>query len=200
MPDFAFELAALKPVCGIDEAGRGPLAGPVVASAVILDPAHFPDGLNDSKVLNAKRREQLFDAIMQTAHVGIGQANVEEIDTHNILGATKLAMQRAFAALATTPATALVDGNQPPALSCRVQAIVKGDAKSLSIAAASIIAKVTRDRIMAELGAAFPMYGFEKHAGYGTAAHLAALNAHGPCPHHRMSFAPVRLAMERVAA
>ncbi len=195
MPDFAFELASLQPVCGIDEAGRGPLAGPVVASAVILDPMRFPDGLDDSKALTAKRREQLFDVIMQCAEVGIGQASVEEIDSVNILGATKLAMQRAYAALATQPAAALIDGNQPPVLPCRVQAIVKGDAKSLSIAAASIIAKVTRDRMMAELGAVFPMYGFERHAGYGTAAHLAALDVHGPCPHHRMSFAPVRLAM-----
>lgn len=195
MPDFAFELASLQPVCGIDEAGRGPLAGPVVASAVILDPMRFPDGLDDSKALTAKRREQLFDVIMQCAEVGIGQASVEEIDSVNILGATKLAMQRAYAALATQPAAALIDGNQPPVLPCRVQAIVKGDSKSLSIAAASIIAKVTRDRMMAELGAVFPMYGFERHAGYGTAAHLAALDVHGPCPHHRMSFAPVRLAM-----
>jgi ribonuclease HII len=200
MPDFALELAAAQPVCGIDEAGRGPLAGPVVAAAVILNPEHIPAGLDDSKALTARKREALFEKIMQTAQVGVGQADVSEIDSLNILGATKLAMQRAFAVLPTAPATALVDGNQPPALPCHVQYVIKGDAKSLSIAAASIIAKVTRDKIMVELGAAFPEYGFEKHAGYGTAAHLAALATYGVTPHHRQSFAPVRAAMQAEVA
>lgn len=196
MPDFVLERVAAQPVCGIDEAGRGPLAGPVVAAAVILNPDNIPSGLNDSKVLTARKREALFEIIMHTAQVGVGQASVAEIDNLNILGATKLAMQRAFAALLTVPASALVDGNQPPVLPCHVQYVIKGDAKSLSIAAASIIAKVTRDKMMAALGAAFPHYGFEKHAGYGTAAHLAALAAHGVTPHHRTSFAPVRAAMQ----
>ena len=193
-PDYAFETEAGAPsalVCGVDEAGRGPLAGPVVAAAVILDPAHLPAGLNDSKKLTAARREALYDLIHAQAHVGVGMASVEEIDRINILAASMLAMARAVAALPSTPAHALIDGNRSPELPCPATPIVKGDGRSLSIAAASIVAKVTRDRMMVEMAAAFPAYGFERHMGYGTKQHLAALEKDGPCPHHRKSFAPV---------
>ncbi len=195
MPDFTLEMTVGHPVCGVDEAGRGPLAGPVVAAAVVLDPQAIPSGLNDSKVLSARQREALYTQILATAQVGVGEATVEEIDALNILRATQRAMQRAVAALPCLPATALVDGNQPPVLPCAVHAVVKGDARSLSIAAASIVAKVTRDRCMHALAAAFPHYGFERHAGYGTRAHLAALASHGVTVHHRTSFAPVRAAL-----
>ncbi len=191
-PDFALEQAHAGIVCGIDEAGRGPLAGPVVAAAVIFPQYHAPAGINDSKKLSAAARERLLEAIQAGAHVGIGTASVQEIDTLNILGATKLAMQRAYALLPLRADAALIDGNQPPALPCRVQAVIKGDALSLSIAAASIVAKVTRDRIMQQLGAQYPGYGFERHAGYGTKAHLGALMRLGVTPHHRASFAPIR--------
>ncbi len=193
-PDFRIELAAMrkgaKIVCGIDEAGRGPWAGPVVAAAVVLDPRCIPDGLNDSKKLSEARREALFDPIMAAARVGIGIAAVDRIDRDNILQATLWAMAEALAQIDGV-ALALVDGNRAPALPCPVQTIVEGDAKSLSIAAASIIAKVTRDRIMVDLDAAYPGYGFARHKGYGTALHQEALRRLGPTPLHRKSFAPV---------
>lgn len=193
-PDFAFEEEAGAPqviVCGVDEAGRGPLAGPVVAAAVILDPAHLPPGLDDSKKLTAKKREALYGLIRAQAQVGVGMASVEEIDRINILAASMLAMSRAVAALPSAPAHALIDGNRSPELACPATPVVKGDSRSLSIAAASIVAKVTRDRMMIEMAAEFPAYGFERHMGYGTKQHLDALENAGPCPHHRKSFAPV---------
>jgi ribonuclease HII len=192
-PDYSLEIQAGGRVCGIDEAGRGPLAGPVLAAAVIWEnPERIPQGLNDSKKLSRAQRENLFEAVIERAVVGIGEATVEEIEIHNILGATRIAMQRAYCDLAIAASTALVDGNQPPVLSCRTIAVVGGDARSLSIAAASIIAKVTRDRIMETLGQQYPEYGFERHAGYGTAHHLEALQRVGPCPAHRRGFAPIR--------
>lgn len=200
-PDFSFEDDALArglhPVCGIDEAGRGPWAGPVVAAAVILDPANIPEGLNDSKKLTAARRGALFPAIMASAAVGIGIAEVDRIDRDNILAATLWAMGEAIRILTITPALALVDGNRAPALSCPVLTIVKGDGRSLSIAAASIIAKVTRDRMMAELDRHHPGYGFARHKGYGTAFHSAALARLGPCAEHRKSFAPIAALLRR---
>jgi ribonuclease HII len=194
-PDFSCELDALDRgygiVCGIDEAGRGPWAGPVVAAAVILDPQNIPPGLDDSKKLNDARREYLFDKIISSAQVGVGIGDEVRIDRDNILAATMWAMAEAVRGLPCAPDFALVDGNRNPALSCPVQTIVSGDARSLSIAAASIIAKVTRDRIMIRLDQDFPAYGFARHKGYGTAAHHAALQRVGACVHHRKSFAPI---------
>lgn len=201
MPDFSIERQYTSPVCGIDEAGRGPWAGPVVAAAVIWPQnAPLPVGLDDSKKLKPAIRDRLFDHIMRHCIVGVGQSCVEEIDQTNILAATKLAMQRAFDALPAKPQTALVDGNQPPILPCTTLAIVKGDSLSLSIAAASVIAKVTRDRLMEELSRHYPVYGFERHAGYGTPHHMEALRQHGPCPEHRQSFAPIRKLLKAKAA
>ena len=180
------------PCCGIDEAGRGPWAGPVVAAAVILDPANTPIGLNDSKKLSAIRRETLFGQILATSRVGIGEASVDEIDALNILQATYLAMRRAIEALPIPPGHALIDGNRiPPDMPCTAEAIIKGDAKIPAIAAASIIAKVTRDRIMSRLDAEFPGYGWAQNAGYGVAAHAKALIELGVTPYHRRSFKPV---------
>jgi len=175
----------------VDEAGRGPWAGPVVAAAVILDPKHLHKGIDDSKKLKPQARDTLYETIMHTAQVGVGQASVEEIDTLNILAATMLAMQRAVAALPALPALALIDGNRLPALACPAKFVIRGDALSLSIAAASIIAKVTRDRLMTDMARDWPHYGFERHFGYGTPHHQSALATHGPCPHHRRSFAPI---------
>ena len=193
-PDFTREQklisAGLIP-CGIDEAGRGPWAGPVVAAAVILDPHNIPPGLNDSKKLNAAKREALFDPITATSIIGIGIVGPHQIDAINILQATFRAMAEAVAALSTPAHIALVDGNRPPPLGIQVQTIIGGDTLSLSIAAASIIAKVTRDRIMRDLDEAHPGYGFAAHKGYGTAAHAAALQRLGPCEDHRKSFAPI---------
>ena len=192
MPDFTLERSIAGPVAGVDEVGRGPLAGPVHAAAVILDPARLPPGLDDSKKMSETRREKAFDAIMASAiAVGIGVASVEEIDRINILAATMLAMRRAVERLTIRPVHALVDGNKVPALPCPAEAIVKGDSKVLSIAAASIIAKVTRDRFMSELDAACPGYGWARNKGYGTADHMAALARLGPSMHHRTSFAPI---------
>ncbi|MDE2350437.1 MAG: ribonuclease HII [Alphaproteobacteria bacterium] len=195
MPDYAAEARYLArhpgPVAGVDEAGRGPLAGPVVAAAVILDASRIPDGLNDSKKLTALRREALYEAIMGCALVGVGEASVDEIDLLNIRQATHLAMARAVRALGTPPAFALVDGNDAPALPCRCDTIIGGDGLSVSIAAASIVAKVTRDRLMRELHKSHPGYGWDSNMGYGTEAHLAAINRLGPCLHHRRSFAPI---------
>ena len=186
-----FDLFGL--VAGVDEAGRGPLAGPVVAAAVILDELQPIKGLKDSKVMTARARERLFDEIRAKALCcSIAQASVEEIDTLNILQATMLAMQRAVDGLRLRPHHVLVDGNRLPVLKVQAEAIVKGDAKVKAISAASILAKVHRDRLCIELHEAHPQYGFDGHKGYPTAAHLAALREHGACPHHRRSFAPVR--------
>lgn len=195
-PDYFHEAAFARDghvrIAGIDEAGRGPWAGPVVAAAVILDPANIPCGLNDSKKLSRARREQLFPAIEEVANVGIGQASVDEIDDINILRASFLAMRRAVANLALHPDACLVDGNRDPGLGMATKTLVKGDAISLSIAAASIVAKVTRDGIMADLSQLYPQYGWERNAGYGVPAHREALSLVGVSPHHRKSFAPIR--------
>ncbi len=181
---------------GVDEAGRGPLAGPVVAAAVMLDENHPIVGLNDSKKLSAARREALFDEIRSKALCSaIAEASVEEIDTLNILQATMLAMQRAVSGLRLPPKLVLVDGNRLPPLSMQAQAIVQGDALVPAISAASILAKVTRDRWCLQVDAQFPQYGFAIHKGYGTAAHLAALRVHGACVLHRKSFKPVTAVM-----
>jgi ribonuclease HII len=187
-------------MAGVDEAGRGPLAGAVVAAAVILDDLNPIKGLADSKKLTALKRDKLYDEIRAKALcVGVGQASVEEIDSINILQATMLAMQRAVANLRLKPSLVLVDGNRIPMLDILAEAIVQGDSKVQAISAASIIAKVTRDRQCAELHARFPQYGFDAHKGYGTAQHLAALSEHGACSEHRRSYAPVREAVERAA-
>ena len=177
---------------GVDEAGRGPLAGPVVAAAVILDELNPIQGLNDSKKLSAKRREALFDEIRARALCfSIAEASVQEIDDINILQATMLAMKRAVEALRLPPKLVLVDGNRLPTLSIRAEAIVQGDALVPSISAASILAKVHRDRLCEAMHQRYPVYGFDQHKGYGTAQHMAALQAHGPTECHRMTFAPV---------
>ncbi len=195
MPDFSLEEAAGGLVAGVDEAGRGPWAGPVVAGAAILDRAGLSGvlrrGLDDSKKLKRWRREELFEALEAEARIGIGAAEVAEIDSLNILRASLLAMARAVGDLGVVPELALVDGNRRPNLPCPVVCVVKGDGRSLSIAAASIAAKVTRDRIMADLARAHPGYGWERNSGYGTAEHQAALRRLGVTPHHRRSFAPV---------
>ena len=200
MPDFALERAAGGLVAGIDEAGRGPWAGPVVAAAVILDAAALPsslaDGLDDSKTLSPATRRALYADLAACAEIGVGAAGIREIEERNILGATFAAMARALAALPRRPAAALVDGNRAPDLPCRVEAVVRGDSRSLSIAAASIVAKVTRDGIMARLSARYPEFGWERNAGYGTAEHKRALERLGPSPHHRRGFAPVRRMLE----
>ncbi len=201
MPDYSIESQChadgLPIVAGVDEAGRGPLAGPVVAAAVILPSADAIDGLDDSKKLSPSRRVALFEAI--TSHAGVqwaaGIAGCEEIDRLNILRATHLAMARAVDNLAARPSLCLIDGLPVPGFPHPSISVVKGDSRSLSIAAASIVAKVTRDREMRRLDEKFPMYGFASHQGYGTAAHLNALRKHGPCTHHRQSFRPVADAM-----
>jgi ribonuclease HII len=201
MPDLALERIAWDEgfgvVCGVDEAGRGPWAGPVVAAAVVLDAERLsPDlaaGLDDSKKLKPARRAELLGMLRAVARIGVGSASVEEIDASNILAATLLAMGRAVDALGRpVPDLALVDGNRPPRLVCPARTIVKGDALSLSIAAASIVAKQTRDAEMAELDRQFPGYGWAANAGYGTAQHKSALERLGPTPAHRKSFAPIR--------
>ena len=191
-PHFKFESAFDGVIAGIDEAGRGPWAGPVVAAAVILDSQRIPPGIDDSKKLSAAQREALYDAISTAAQIGIGIADAARIDRDNILAATLWAMAEAVAALPFPPALALVDGNRAPALTCPVRTIIRGDAASLSIAAASIMAKVTRDRIMAALDRDYPGYCFARHKGYGTAIHAEALARLGPCPIHRRSFKPVK--------
>jgi ribonuclease HII len=180
-------------VAGVDEAGRGPLAGPVVVAAVVFADRRYPDGLNDSKKLTLIQRERLYEAILKRASVSIAIASRARIDRMNILRASLWAMSRAVAGLSEKPDHVLVDGNmQPPNLACACETIVGGDRLSVSIAAASIVAKVTRDRLMTAIGLAYPGYGFEQHMGYSTPAHFAALRQYGPCPHHRQSFAPVR--------
>lgn len=196
VPDFSFETAAhergMIRVAGVDEVGRGPLAGPVTAAAVVLDMNAIPEGLNDSKALTAKRREVLFDLIMDQAEVSIAHATVEEIDELNILRASHLAMERAVAGLSPTPDHLLIDGNMTPkGLTLSSETIIKGDARSLSISAASIVAKITRDRIMVDLAQQFPGYGWETNAGYPSKSHRLALQNLGVTPHHRRSFKPV---------
>jgi ribonuclease HII len=199
VPTFRLERALLRqgvwPIAGIDEAGRGPLAGPVAAAAVILDPKNIPKGLNDSKLLAPDVREALYEDIVARAiGVSVSFASAAEIDAINIRQATFAAMRRALAALAVLPSHVLIDGNDlPPCLVCKGETLVKGDAKSASIAAASIVAKVTRDRLMRRLCTVHPVYGFSRHAGYATRAHLAAIAEHGPSPYHRLTFAPFRL-------
>ena len=179
----------VKVICGVDEAGRGPLAGPVCAAAVILPPDLEIPGLNDSKKLTDKRRRELFPIIKEQAIAyGIGLAGHDEIDEINILQATYLAMERAIQALSVKPELALIDGNRAKDFGIPVETVVKGDSRSASIAAASVLAKVTRDDLMLELAEQYPQYGFEIHKGYGTKAHYAALTEHGPCPIHRMTF------------
>jgi len=183
---------------GVDEAGRGPLAGPVVVAAVILDPLHTPDGLNDSKRLSEKQREALFPQIREQALAwSVVEVGADEIDELNILQATLLGMQRAVESLSPAPILALIDGNRAPALQCEVRTIVQGDRLEPAISAASILAKVTRDRLMKEFHRRFPCYGFDRHKGYPTAEHLRLLEENGPCAIHRKSFAPVRHALQR---
>ncbi|MEQ8733586.1 MAG: ribonuclease HII [Rhodospirillaceae bacterium] len=202
MPDFSLECEVPGIVAGIDEAGRGPWAGPVVAGAAILNRETLPEslrhGLDDSKALSAIRREVLYKELSQSSAVilGLGMASVEEIDSLNILQATFLAMARALKDLKCSVDLALVDGNKAPALPCAIRTIVKGDSRSLSIAAGSIVAKVTRDRLMANLAQDFPGYGWETNQGYGTAGHKAGLDRLGVTPHHRKSFAPIRAALK----
>ena len=194
-PDYSLERAAGAPerlVAGVDEAGRGAWAGPLVAAAVILDPTRIPDGLDDSKKLSAKKRDQLFDEIMAQGDVGIGVGTVEQIEVRNVLNATMDAMRDAVGALKHAPHVALIDGNKVPLLQCETDAIIGGDGRSVSIAAASIIAKVTRDRIMQALALEFPEYGWEKNVGYGVPVHKAALERCGVTPHHRRSYKPIR--------
>lgn len=206
MPDHTFEnmhgAERGQIICGVDEVGRGPLAGPVVAAAVVLPenglPAEVESKIRDSKKLSEKQREALYPALTQHCRYAVAQGSVEEIDSLNILQASLLAMKRAVDGLGLAPDHALIDGNKIPAgLPCQATTIVGGDDKSLSIAAASIIAKVTRDRLMKQLAAQHPAYGWEKNAGYGTAAHMKALQTHGVTVWHRQSFAPVARAAEK---
>lgn len=198
-PTFELESAELQleagAVAGVDEAGRGPWAGPVVAAAVILDPTKIPASIDDSKALDEEARAFLFNRIMKHAEVGVGIADVERIDRDNILNATLWAMTVAVAALPTKPRLVLIDGNRAPRMGIETRTIVKGDAKCLSIAAASIIAKVTRDRLMIAHARDYPGYGFERHKGYGTPEHQAAIAKLGVCELHRRSFKPVQLAL-----
>ncbi|WP_380055799.1 ribonuclease HII [Falsihalocynthiibacter sp. SS001] len=196
VPDFSFETAAIakgaKIIAGVDEVGRGPLAGPVTAAAVILDPYDIPIGLNDSKTLTAKRRAALEGVIFAKATVSIAHATVEEIDEINILRASHLAMERAIAGLPVVPDHVLIDGNMIPRdLTLSAEAIVKGDSKSVSISAASIVAKNCRDRLMVDLAQQHPGYGWETNAGYGSKSHISALQNLGVTPHHRRSFKPI---------
>lgn len=204
MPDLHYEelygRVAGKVICGVDEVGRGPLAGPLIAATVILPPEGLPAEIaariHDSKQISAKQREILFPILTDLCCYAVAEISVEEIDRINIFQATMLAMQRAVAGLGTVPDHALIDGNRAPALPCPTTPIVKGDGKSLSIAAASIIAKITRDRLMARLAEDYPMYGWEKNAGYGTASHLKALQEYGATCWHRKSFAPVAACLQ----
>jgi ribonuclease HII len=203
-PTFRRERSAMRrgawPVAGCDEAGRGPLAGPVVAAAVILDPQCVPRGLDDSKKLTALEREALYDKICASAHVAVAMAPPARIDRDNILRASLWALARAVAALPVPPRLVLVDGRDRIAVACDCQAVVRGDASVASIAAASIVAKVTRDRLMARLGLAHPGYGFERHMGYSVPEHFEALARLGPTIHHRRTFAPVAAQYESLDA
>ena len=200
-PDFSYESAkhkqGLQLIAGVDEVGRGPWAGPVVSAAVILDPNNLPEGVTDSKKLSPKKREALYDFIMQTADVSIAEATVEEIDEINIREATFLAMTRALEGLKNKPQFAFIDGNaMPKDMFCPAETVVKGDLHVMSIAAASVVAKVYRDRMMAQLGEEFPHYGWERNAGYGVKAHQEGIASHGITPHHRRSFKPIRAYIE----
>jgi ribonuclease HII len=196
-----FELEAIEleltggPIAGVDESGRGPLAGPVVAAAVVLDKRNIPDGIADSKALDVDERREIYQEIIASAQVGIGVASVDRIDADNILNASLWAMAQAVSRLEQKPRLVLVDGNRPPTVPCATRCIVQGDAKCLSIAAASIVAKVVRDAMMAELARAYPSYGFDRHKGYGTREHHEAIARYGITPHHRRSFRPVQLAL-----
>ena len=196
-PDFSREEFAFARgahcVAGVDEAGRGPLAGPVMVAACVLDSQNIPAGLNDSKKLTAAKREKLFDEILKSAHCAIVSVSAARIDAINIRAATLEGMSLAVARLAVKPDYVLVDGRDVPKLSCQGEAVIKGDALSLSIAAASILAKVMRDRLMCRAHLSWPDYGFADHMGYGTAQHLAAISSYGATPIHRMSFAPLKL-------
>ncbi len=196
-PDFETERFYLSKganyIAGTDEVGRGPLAGPVVAASVILDPESIPEGLDDSKKLSAKRRKNLFVDILCGSMVSISIIPAAIIDQVNIRQATLLAMRNAISGLPVLPDIALVDGRDcPPGITCPSKSLIKGDTRSVSIAAASIVAKVTRDRMMVEAARLYPQYGFENHKGYGARTHMEAIAAHGPCPLHRMSFSPMR--------
>lgn len=192
MPDFSFELEIGGRVAGVDEVGRGPLAGPVVAAAVVLNPDDIPEGLNDSKALSARRRESLYGELIARADVSLGSASVEEIDEHNILRASHIAMVRAICGLSVPPDHVLIDGNMVPrGLNLAATTVVKGDARSLSIAAASIVAKFTRDTLMVDLAQQHPGYGWETNMGYPSKSHKEALRNIGVTPHHRRSFKPV---------
>ena len=192
MPDFSFELEIGGRVAGVDEVGRGPLAGPVMAAAVVLNPDDIPDGLNDSKALSAKRRAALYAELMARADVSVGSASVAEIDEHNILRASHIAMVRAIAGLSVQPDHVLIDGNMiPRGLNLAATTVIKGDARSLSIAAASIVAKIRRDRLMVDLAQQHPGYGWETNMGYPSKSHKEALQNIGVTPHHRRSFKPV---------
>jgi ribonuclease HII len=195
-PDFEMEMAAMargaRCVAGVDEVGRGPLAGPVTAAAVVLDPANIPAGLNDSKQLSIKKRMALAEALMACAEISVGHASVEEIEQHNILRASHIAMRRALAGLPRTPDHVLIDGSMiPNGLNISAQPVVKGDTRCLSISAASIVAKICRDRIMVDLAQQHPGYGWETNMGYGSKSHMEALQNLGPTPHHRRTFKPV---------
>jgi ribonuclease HII len=198
LPHFRTERKLAKsdlwPIAGMDEVGRGPLAGPVAAAAVILDPKRLPKGVNDSKQLEREEREELYTIIMGRAvAVAVAFASAAEIDRINIRQASLSAMRRALAALAVRPRYVLIDGNDlPRALCCEGETIIDGDTRSMSIAAASIVAKVTRDRLMRRLCPLYPVYGFSRHVGYSTEEHLTAIAKHGPCPYHRLSFSPFR--------
>ena len=202
VPDLSREISMGGRVAGIDEAGRGPWAGPVVAAAVVLNQSKMPDelrfGIKDSKVISSAKRERLFSLLRLHTEIGVGRAEVTEIDETNILSATFMAMKRALQALSISVDIALVDGNQAPNLPCKVETLVKGDALSLSIAAASIVAKVHRDREMAMLAKTFPGYGWEKNAGYGTKEHREALARIGVTPHHRKTFSPVAKIISKI--
>ncbi len=192
MPDFSIEDSYNGIIAGVDEAGRGPWAGPVVAAAVIINKNSVPKGINDSKKLTALKREKLYEEIISSCHFGVGIASVEEIDSLNILNASMLAMQRAFANLPVAADIVLVDGNKAPDLKVKAIPIIKGDSISISIAAASIIAKVTRDRMMLSLAAQFPYYAWERNSGYGTKAHQDGIKFNGITMHHRKSFKPIQ--------
>ena len=193
IPDLIIEASCLAPVAGVDEVGRGPIAGPVFAAAVILDSRSIPDGVRDSKLLSREERERLDAALRQTgARIGLGAASVAEVDSLNVLAASLLAMRRAVLRLGLVPACALIDGRHAPSLPCPVRTIIGGDARCLSIAAASIIAKVARDRVMARLSARYPGFGWEHNAGYATAGHREAIGRLGTTRHHRSTFATVR--------
>ena len=194
-PDFSFEDQYPHPVCGVDEVGRGPLAGPVVAAAVVIRrgeiPAEIAAQINDSKKLTAQKREYLAGQIRKYAHVSLAECGVDDIDSINILQASLLAMKKAVEGLDVAPAAALIDGIHAPKLACKAKTIIKGDSRSLSIAAASIIAKHYRDNLMCTYAVEFPQYGWDSNAGYGTAHHLKAIEIHGITIHHRRSFAPI---------